>query len=309
MYIDTIIFSGGAIKGIGFVGCIKALSKYEYLFQIDKINNYIGTSAGSIIATMMAIGYTIEQIEEIIIKINFNDVININYDKICDNILELINKNGIIDGDKFEKTIRIIIEKITNKDLTFLELYQIYNKKLTINSVSINDKETEYFNYINTPHLNISKAVRMSCSIPILFQPYRYNDKLYVDGGLIDSICIDQIETKNFIGFYVEGNNIPIINNILDFLQTILQCTNNKINHKINDNVNKIHSLYFDDILSINFSLNKDDKLKIINCAYKSTISFIENKYLRYNSFYLEYNEKQVETVINSINVIDLIFI
>mgnify|MGYP003564827325 FL=1 len=306
MYIDTILFSGGAIKGIGFVGCIKALSNYHYLFQIDKIKHYIGTSAGSIVATMMAIGYTIQEIEEIIIKINLNHIIDIN----CDNVLELIHKYGIVDGNKFEKTMRIIIEKITTRDLTFLELYQLYGKKLTINAVSIKDKKNEYFNYINTPHLNISKAVRMSCCVPILFQPYQYNNKLYVDGCLMDSISVNQIETDKFIGFYVEDNQIPTINNIFDFLQMITHCATYQMNnYKINDNVNKIHSLDFTDVQSLNFSLDRDDKLKIINSAYQSTLKFIENKYLKYNSFYLQYDENKVDNIINNIYLIDLIYI
>lgn len=306
MNIDTLIFSGGGVKGIGFIGCLKALCNYNHIFQINKINHYIGTSAGSIIATMLAIGYNINEIEEIIINIDFNQIININ----SDNILQIINKYGIVDGDKFEKTIRIIIEKISNKDLTFLELYQIYHKKLTINSVSIYDKKNEYFNYINTPHLNISKAIRMSCSVPFLFQPYQYNNKLYIDGCVMDSICINQINTDRFIGFYIEDSHIYNINNIFEYLQLMTQCTTYQMNnYKIQKYPNKIHSINFNDIQSLNFTLDKNDKMKVINSAYHSTDEFINNKYLKFNSFYLRYDVDIVDNIINNIYIIDLLYI
>ena len=68
--IDTLVFSGGGIKGIGFVGCLNCLIE-KGLYEQKNIKKLIGTSAGSIIATFLAVGYTIKEINELAKEINF----------------------------------------------------------------------------------------------------------------------------------------------------------------------------------------------------------------------------------------------
>ena len=41
-----------------------------------------------------------------------------------------------------------------------------------------------YFNAVTTPNMAISKGIRISSSIPIIFEPVEYDGHLFVDGGL-----------------------------------------------------------------------------------------------------------------------------
>ena len=41
-----------------------------------------------------------------------------------------------------------------------------------------------YFNAVTTPNMAISKGIRISRSIPIIFEPVEYDGHLFVDGGL-----------------------------------------------------------------------------------------------------------------------------
>ena len=67
--IDTICFSGGGTKGLVFVGAIKALVE-KNVIDLSKINKYIGTSAGSIIALLLLIGYTPAELECFLYEFN-----------------------------------------------------------------------------------------------------------------------------------------------------------------------------------------------------------------------------------------------
>ena len=54
------VFEGGGVKGIGLVGAIKAVEEFGYNFK-----NLAGTSAGAIVASLLAVGYTTNEIKSI----------------------------------------------------------------------------------------------------------------------------------------------------------------------------------------------------------------------------------------------------
>ena len=118
--IDTLVFSGGGIKGIGFVGCLNALIN-KGLYDENKIKTLIGTSAGSIIATFIAVGYKIKEINEIALELNFGLIRDIT----AENVLNFFQDFGIDTGKELERIMEIIIKKKTKENLTFKELYEL----------------------------------------------------------------------------------------------------------------------------------------------------------------------------------------
>ena len=112
--IDTLVFSGGGIKGIGFVGCLNALIN-KGLYHENKIKTLIGTSAGSIIATFIAVGYKIKEINEIALELNFGLIRDIT----AENVLSFFQDFGIDTGKELERIMEIIIKKKTKENLTF----------------------------------------------------------------------------------------------------------------------------------------------------------------------------------------------
>ena len=66
-YKYTCIFGGGAIRGVAYVGALKALDELGV-----EIQTLAGSSVGSIIASLLAVGYTTDEIYEIIIGVNFD---------------------------------------------------------------------------------------------------------------------------------------------------------------------------------------------------------------------------------------------
>lgn len=184
--------SGGGAKGAAHIGVLKALEE-------EKIGiNYIsGTSSGSIVAGLYAIGYEPDEILEIFKtnakKIKYYDLKNIL--KLIFGILfkRKIIIEGLSNGSTIEKLMKkkclekgienikktripllIPAVKVSNGEVTF------FSSKLTRSSFS---DEIEYIDNIDIP-----SAVRASCSYPGVFVPKNINGNKYIDGGVRENI-------------------------------------------------------------------------------------------------------------------------
>ena len=62
----TCIFGGGAVRGIAYVGALQALD--ELNINIDIL---AGSSVGSIVAALVAVGYSPDEINDIFMQVNF----------------------------------------------------------------------------------------------------------------------------------------------------------------------------------------------------------------------------------------------
>ena len=187
-----ICFAGGGIKGAAHIGAIKALEEENLKF--DYIS---GTSSGSIIATLYAAGYSSDEMlkffKKYAKKIKYVDPKNI--------LILLINlfiKRKIVIKGFNEGT---IIERLLNKELNKKNIKNISDikKELLIPSIDINTGEINVFiskenrakyldNIIYINNINIGKAVRASCSYPVVFAPCKINGKQLVDGGLRENV-------------------------------------------------------------------------------------------------------------------------
>jgi NTE family protein len=64
-----LVFEGGGLKGIGLVGAYSVLEARGYRPQ-----NIAGTSAGAIVAALLAAGYTAAELRQTIMKCDFNSL-------------------------------------------------------------------------------------------------------------------------------------------------------------------------------------------------------------------------------------------
>jgi len=176
-----LILSGGAEKGIGFLGLIQYLEQYNI---ISKIETFYGTSIGSIIGLMISIGYTSKELEYIIKRMNIKELLV--RDEL--NLTNFLEKFGFYEPNKIIRLVDLLIKKKTNLEQpTFVELYQKYRKNLIITGSCINDYKCYYFNWKDNPNMRVLDAIRISISIPILFYPVAYENKLFLDGALYNN--------------------------------------------------------------------------------------------------------------------------
>lgn len=180
--------SGGGVKGAAHIGALKALE--EENIKIDCIS---GTSSGSIVASMYAMGYTPDEIYKLFQK--YGKVISrVNVKNVIKLILGLIFTGEIVieglnDGKKLYKIIQEQAKKkkVTKiRDITMpliIPSVDLYNGAIYLFS-SINNSRRYSDEYIIENNIEIGKAVQASCSYPGIFCPANYKNKKMVDGGV-----------------------------------------------------------------------------------------------------------------------------
>ena len=186
---ENIVFEGGGAKAMAFCGGILAL---DNLGIYKKLKRFAGSSAGAIVATLLAIGYTPSDLVDIMYDTDFGTFFNKSLFELPKDIYEVLKHEGCDSGEAFEDFIETRIETITgNKDYTFIDLYNDRKIELVITSTDVNREISVYFHHKATPHMTLRQAVRMSMSIPLIFTPVVHElakkQDIFVDGGLLDN--------------------------------------------------------------------------------------------------------------------------
>ncbi|MEN9523733.1 MAG: hypothetical protein RL065_2110 [Bacteroidota bacterium] len=197
--IKNLVMEGGGIRGIAYVGAITELQQNH---DLDSLQNVAGTSAGSILAALVAVGYTPDELTTILSSLKFQQF-NDNEFGFISGSKRIITKYGWYKGNKFEKFMeRLIATKSAQQNLTFNELHQLHLsnpnqfKELFVTATDVLSQQAVVMSYKNYPDMPISKAVRCSMSIPFYFKPvyWEYKSKdfseihypqLLVDGGVL----------------------------------------------------------------------------------------------------------------------------
>lgn len=187
--------SGGGTKAFAHIGALKAFEEKNVKF--DYIS---GTSSGSIVATLYAIGYSVDEIYDILKK--YADEINyIDFRNIMKLILNFLKSGNLkIDGLNSGEKIYRLINKFCNekgiKNISQINMpllipaVNICNEDLLIfysQKLNNNNNLPSNIKYINDA--NIGAVIQASCSYPGIFSPCsKFKDYLLIDGGIEENI-------------------------------------------------------------------------------------------------------------------------
>lgn len=277
---DTLIISGGSTKGILTLGAL------QYLYNtinIEKIHNYIGTSAGSIICFLLIIGY---KPDEIITYICTKQLLE-NMGSI--DILSMFNGGGAMLFTKiYECLEKMTIDKIGYLP-TLQNLKDKYNKNLVCSTYNLTTDNIEYLSVYTYPEMPCLIALRMSSNLPFLFEKFKYNNNFYIDGGIHDNFPIDineeltkKLEINKVIGLLISKEIYNIKDNteqssltLLEYIYRIMfipidQTIEYKIKNVLtNKNIEyKIIRLFYDKLKFFHFKLSTKEKLDIFSLGY-----------------------------------------
>lgn len=197
------VFEGGGVRGIGHVGaaCIFEKKGYEFI-------NLAGSSAGAIVASLLAVGYNCEEIRKEMDHVNY---MKFKQESLLDRlgtlgkVISILTNYGIYSADYFEEWLTDLLRK--KGKVTFGDIktdvkpcgdapyrLQITASDLTDQKLLILPNDLKDF-CIDPDSFPIAKAVRMSMSIPIFYEPYLLKDcngkeHYIVDGGLLSNYPI-----------------------------------------------------------------------------------------------------------------------
>jgi len=195
-----VALSGGGIRGTAHIGVLKVLVEND--IPIDLIS---GTSAGAIVASMYACGYTPLEMQIMVQKLKMNEFIDLNVtvsDLVKHGMKWLytgmfrfwsVLPTGLIKGDKIEQYFHSLWQERTVRDTTI---------PVAITAVDLNSADTIFFTspvfnsrailnaryYHNT---SLTDAVRASISIPGIFFPKKYRSMTLVDGAVKNNLPTD----------------------------------------------------------------------------------------------------------------------
>lgn len=274
MKLRNLVFSGCGIRVIGHVGFLKAISES---FDLEEINTFCGSSAGAFIALCMVLNYSIEEIRELLIHLDYLKMADIK----VDNVFNYFTNFGLDDGTKIDKLVKLILEKKTNKsEITFEDLFNLTKKKLVICVTNVTKECVEYISHITHPDFSVNCVLRMSASIPFYFTPVYYRDNIFIDGGVTDNFPIQLFDEDDTLGMYLKltGNQNIKVDNILLYNLSI-------VNTILRNNETEKLELYKNNTIIVEndqhateFKISKEDRIDIFNLAYDKTKEFINLK-------------------------------
>ena len=213
-------------------------------------------------------------------------------------MFDFLDNLGLDDGSKLEHYIKKMIRyKFGKKELTFKQLYETYNKNVTITAISIEDNSVIYFSKESHPLMKVWKAVRMSMTVPFLFKPYTYKEKNYIDGGLRHNFPIDLYPSKYTLG--IDISTLPRVSKKLNFEEYIFSLVG-LITHS--------NTLITDqEIIILNSSFNPEFPLLPFDPNINETIvdNSIEYSYTTIAEYFLQ-KEKQTYELCKNI-VVDIL--
>jgi NTE family protein len=293
MKVDA-VFEGGGIKGIGLIGAVCCLEDKGYGWH-----RCAGTSAGSIIASLLAAGYTGKELKDIMMDYdckNYLDKYKIESLSFFRKSTSLFKNKGIYSGNPVEDFVRDLLErkgKTKFKDVSVngqTKLKIIASDITKKNMLILPDDISKYG--IDPMEFEIAKAVRMSIGIPLYFRPVKlpyYKEYSYiVDGGLLSNYPVWIFDVEGIprcptFGLKLAGESsknsvltkIDFVTYLLDIVNTTID-RNEEVYVRDKDAVRTIFIPTLG-ISSTDFDITKDMKLKLFKSGYNSSEKFLES--------------------------------
>lgn len=188
-----VAFAGGGVRGAAHLGIIQAMHEHNIFPQI-----FAGTSAGSIVASLLAYGYTPEQALHKFWVASEN-LIDIAYAHIAKGIASKKSSvEGFLAGNRLEKLLEKMFDGGTLNDIASpLGIVAsdidngrqiIFSNKLFTDPELIND---DNYLWIHNGEEKVSAVVRASSGIPPIFIPKRIHEMKLVDGGITNNLPSD----------------------------------------------------------------------------------------------------------------------
>lgn len=260
MEINNLVFGGGGIKGIAFIGVLKKLEEKNVLKNIKR---FAGTSIGSLIITMYLVGMTPDEIKDYIYRYDFKKFSEIN-------ILGLLSEYSVNNGNQLYDVMTGIFKK-NKMDLyiTLDDFFSVTGKEFTIITTSLTKQDVVYLSHKSWPNLPLFVALKMSMAVPIFYKPILYNEEYYVDGGLTNNFPMNVFNSHDTLGIRLDifDNKIEI-NSFGEYLKAMFGCVAKMVDRTASNG--KIVDLNIVHMGPLDFDIDLQTKKKLFVLGYDS---------------------------------------
>lgn len=224
-----VVLCGGGAKGFAQIRILKAID--EAGIPIDYIG---GTSIGSIMGALYAVGYDPDMMEKLVREQDWSRVI---YDRVP-RIYQPVEQKMY--ERQYLATFPIMNKKVKVKSSLVDGVYvNLLMSRLMLPASNIHD-----FNKLSVPFFciatdvehacqyemtkgNLARSVRASMSIPFFFKPVVMDNKLLIDGGMVNNFPVRNMKQHGadiIIGIDLEDATIPAseIDNSIGLLESMM---------------------------------------------------------------------------------------
>jgi len=303
--IKILTLSGGGPRAIAFVGA------YKYMHENNLLKNLkvcYGTSAGALMSTAIAIGYTPDELFQLMKSTDFNQFLD--GGGILRQTWNLFFSAGMNPGVKLRDFYDLVISnKLNYKNATFQDIETEKGICLHITATSLDTKSLVVYSSESSPRYIVADAIRASSSLPLVYFPVKSLNMssglltdIQVDGGVCDDFVMDlqdkvlkdgvHTPEETSIGLEIMDVETPyswndymqdrvalfkVVGRIINiFMQQI--CTlrlEQGLKHKTHRNIIQISSL---GISTTDFNLTESQKNDLWQSGYDSAEKFFQNQ-------------------------------
>jgi NTE family protein len=235
-----LVLSGGGARGIAHIGVLRGFEKYN--IPIDLI---VGTSIGSVIGGYYAAGFSVDQLEESMRSIKWDDIFSdqterqhlfVGQKAINDRYLINIRFDGFnafipTSLTSGQKILSLITDELYKTN--FAAVYDFDDLRIPFRAIStdlISGKR------VVIGKGDLAEAINASIAVPLLFSPVVWDSMLLVDGGLTANFAVDAAKALGMDVVIVVDNTSPLRSRnelsapweIADQVTTIMMQSTNK---------------------------------------------------------------------------------
>ena len=199
-HFNNLVFEGGGVKGIAYVGALEVLEREGILQNVKRV---AGTSAGAMMAVLVGLRYTVDEVKEILWDLNFKKFMDSSFGIVRDT-KRLLEEYGWYKGDYFRnKMVEYIKGKTGDGEITFRKLADTHQyRDIYLVGADLSTGTSVVFSADDTPDVVVADAARISMSIPLFFASMKGGEKkdhILVDGGLLDNYSIKTFDRQSFV--------------------------------------------------------------------------------------------------------------
>jgi NTE family protein len=245
-----VLGGGGFTGGVYEIGALRALDLLSVNRTVNQFDVYVGTSAGSFVAAMVANGVTPEEMMRVVsgqVPTPFSDVdigtllrpnvfefvskLAVMPFRVARLVRELVGQmgqlsamdvvlglaeglpSGLYSGAGIESYVRKVLSDPDRSDD-----FRMLERELYIAATDLDTCERIVFGEPGWDDVPISTAVRASTALPMVYDPAKVRDREFVDGGIVSTTNLD-IAVEAGAKFIVVVN--PLVPYVNDFSKTV----------------------------------------------------------------------------------------
>lgn len=194
---DSLVISGGGIKGFAFFGALKALSEecgWDFGRRRPALKRIVGVSIGAFVGMLLALEFSADELLDAVRSIEVTSFVSPNPTGIL-----LGNIVGLDDGATLEAHIeQYLMGRTGESGMTLKQLRDFSGLDFSVGVVDVEAARFVELSPDSHPDLSVSTAVRASMALPPLFAPLRLPcGLLAADGGLLNNFPLTYVSARH----------------------------------------------------------------------------------------------------------------